>query len=684
MLLLSLISFYAHATTYYVSEKGASNNKGTSIGTPWNYQRLQAEISKKKGNLFYAGDSILLQRGSTFYGPLQVRCSGAPGRSITIGAYGSGPKPLITGLVTLKEWKAVGAKQYTASLPEDFPSYCPILLINGKPFGQGRFPNNTDPNKGYLSNESDRNDNSSFINRSLRAGNTDWTGATLVARLMRFVIDTAVVTNQQGTELQTKNFENKAQKGFGFFLTNHPATIDSHGEWFINYASKTVRLQVDANPANYRIQVPVVDTLFNCTNQKYLVVQDLAFEGATTFGIFLAYAPNNTIQRCTVRACGMEGIAAASPGNNFISLMDNDIADCGNIGISARFVQSGLSIRGNTIQRIGLQEQYGGYGTVCRIGILNDRGEDHEIAYNRIDSTGNIGIRFKGSDVRIHHNLVQHYGAVMDDVGGIYTVNQGRQPQTNRKVYRNIILDGMDATAGTPNNTSQTYGIYIDDGSRDIELYENFIANGEGAGFYLHNTTAINIHHNTVFGFKEAGVRFTYDLAKWDPPRDIRFAHNIVVANNTTSNLVKLLETRDSTFIPAQGLLPTANKSLIDSNLYARPYREAGEKVFVGWNMYQKGKQQTRKYSLRQYNAIYGLDGNSREGAVQLASNKISDQDFLVLYNAATQTKAINLNGAYQDASGKVYGPGKINLEAFAGMVLIRAGQGKPGTANRR
>lgn len=677
-LLLCFFSYAANATNYYISVKGTADNLGTTRSAPWNYQRLQQELAKKKGNIFWAGDSILLQRGSTFFGPLQVRCSGGAGRPITIGAYGQGARPIISGLANLYNWQPAGDRQYETKMPAGMPASCAMLLINGSVYGQGRFPNSNEPDKGYLTNESVANDFQSFQNERLRKTFANWKGATLVARLKRFVIDTATVFSQHESLLQTRAFQNQAQKGYGFFLTNHPATIDKHGEWYFNPVQQSLRLQLDAPPNRYRIQVPVVDTLFACSNQQYIVVQDIAFEGAATFGIFFAYAPHNTIQRCTVSACGQEGIAVGSQGNNFFKVVDNTISDCGNFGISARFIQSNCTISGNTVRRIGILEQSGGYGTVCRIGILNDRGTNHDISYNQIDSCGNIGIRFKGSDVAIHHNLVQYYGLVMDDVGGIYTVNQGKGLQKNRKVYRNIVVYGQDAMAGTPNNTSQTYGIYIDDGSMDVELYENFIAYGGGAGFYLHNAASLNMHHNTVFGFREAGVRFTYDETKWEAPTDIRFAHNLVVGTNNKSTLLKFLETRDSSFIPLQATNRVPGKVFIDSNYYARPYGTTGEKVFVGWHMYQKGKQQTRRYSLQQFNQFYGLEKNSRESAVQLNGTNPNNQNLLVIYNAKPEASRITLREKYMDVYGKIYPAGPLTLGAFEGKVLINASRARP------
>ncbi len=73
-------------TTYYVSPKGDDNNNGLSKSTPWRSgKRLNAAT-------FKAGDLILFERGGVwrdvrFYVP----------NGVSLGAYGSGPKPQLLG-----------------------------------------------------------------------------------------------------------------------------------------------------------------------------------------------------------------------------------------------------------------------------------------------------------------------------------------------------------------------------------------------------------------------------------------------------------------------------------------------------------------------------------------------------------------------------------------------------------
>ena len=79
------------ATTYYVSPTGSDSNNGTSPGAP-------IQTLGRASNLPLApGDQVLMQRGASFSGKLAIWRSGTAGSPITIGAYGSGSKPVVTG-----------------------------------------------------------------------------------------------------------------------------------------------------------------------------------------------------------------------------------------------------------------------------------------------------------------------------------------------------------------------------------------------------------------------------------------------------------------------------------------------------------------------------------------------------------------------------------------------------------
>jgi hypothetical protein len=81
----------AGGTTYYVSANGSDSNGGTSPSA------AIRTLARASGLPLGPGDQVLLERGATFSGKLAVWRSGTAGSPITIGAYGNGAKPVVTG-----------------------------------------------------------------------------------------------------------------------------------------------------------------------------------------------------------------------------------------------------------------------------------------------------------------------------------------------------------------------------------------------------------------------------------------------------------------------------------------------------------------------------------------------------------------------------------------------------------
>ncbi len=78
--------------TYYVDAmSGSDQNTGTSEASAW---KTLAYASKQK---FKPGDQLLLRRGQTFEGELEISGSGTEDKRIEIGGFGEGNKPVVKG-----------------------------------------------------------------------------------------------------------------------------------------------------------------------------------------------------------------------------------------------------------------------------------------------------------------------------------------------------------------------------------------------------------------------------------------------------------------------------------------------------------------------------------------------------------------------------------------------------------
>ena len=88
----ALAATTASPRTYYVdSVRGSDSGAGTSAATAWK------SLAKVNSGTFAAGTRILLRRGSWFSKGFELSESGRAGAPITVSAYGSGARPVVSG-----------------------------------------------------------------------------------------------------------------------------------------------------------------------------------------------------------------------------------------------------------------------------------------------------------------------------------------------------------------------------------------------------------------------------------------------------------------------------------------------------------------------------------------------------------------------------------------------------------
>ena len=74
----------ANAATYYVSGRGDDTRPGTSPDTAWR------TLTKVNNVQLVPGDTVMLEGGATFEGPLVPPGAGRPGAPVTYSSYGDG------------------------------------------------------------------------------------------------------------------------------------------------------------------------------------------------------------------------------------------------------------------------------------------------------------------------------------------------------------------------------------------------------------------------------------------------------------------------------------------------------------------------------------------------------------------------------------------------------------------
>ncbi len=128
------------AKNYYFSTQSGDDSRtilqAQNPSTPWKtINKLNSFFSNLK-----PGDSILFKRGETFFESITISASGTTGNIITIGAYGIGADPIITGLTTITGWTSLGGGLYEKTLASPPTKSLNIVLFNGALQPIGRYP----------------------------------------------------------------------------------------------------------------------------------------------------------------------------------------------------------------------------------------------------------------------------------------------------------------------------------------------------------------------------------------------------------------------------------------------------------------------------------------------------------------------------------------------------------------
>ena len=97
---------FAGATYYVDCSEGDDANDGLSESAPWKTSL------KVNSQIYQPGDNVLFKRGSVCSGYLWPNGSGVEGSPITLGSYGTGPRPIIDGGQALQSFRLVSQEYW--------------------------------------------------------------------------------------------------------------------------------------------------------------------------------------------------------------------------------------------------------------------------------------------------------------------------------------------------------------------------------------------------------------------------------------------------------------------------------------------------------------------------------------------------------------------------------------------
>jgi parallel beta-helix repeat protein len=651
MRLFYFLFFFAGNTvrgsTYYFSSLAGDDSRTAAQArhreSPW---RTLDKLNTYLPNL-QPGDSVLFQRGSIFTGFIRITRSGTSDQPIVFSAYGTGNTPIISGFTKLNGWKSIG-KGIWQSDCRSCGLKVNMLTISGKPVPMGRTPNTDDANGGFFTIQSH------VKNQSVKDDNLgklpDWTGAEIVIRKNRFILDKSLIVSQTGNTIVYKGgsyYEPTDQ--FGYFIQNDIRTLDRRGEWYYDPGTRAMNLYFgETDPSGVEIKVSAVDTLVVIKNQSWIAFQGLSFEGSNLDAFNLVNTNHVRIADCIISFSGMNAIKATQTdkmtiGNLLVTNSNNNAID---LNGADNLVQDNKISKTGNITGMGT-------GEASYIGI-NIKGNRNVVEFNQIDLTGYVPVFFLGSLNIIRNNVIGYFAFVKDDGGGIYTWSGDIDTTVHRNtgsITGNIILDGITAPEGTDRKQAAiAYGIYLDENTGMTEVTGNTISRCTG-GIFLQDAHEITVNANTIYdnGF-QIGLR--HPLAK-GTLRNNRITDNIAAAA-TAEQIVLVLSSAVS------GDVSTFAE--FENNKYAQPSLGQGSfykvvsRTIIGTQMPSKG-------NMDQWKSGFGKDGNSRiaypAGAV------------LFEYNKEKNARHLTLNATYTDLNGRSL-QGEIMLPPFSSVLLFK------------
>jgi len=503
----------AQSTTYYVSSMSGNDlNDGMSEGSSWQ------TINKINMFSFQDEDTILFKRGEIFRGAISLKKSPM---GITMGAYGTGDKPVITGSVQMTDWIPTKRAGLDEKVYETDVSALPLsfngifhLFVNGELMTIARYPNVDSPNQTNWFKVGARNGKKGFTDINLAAyGKPDdyWKGATLRLRDNNSTYTVTKVTGYiaQLGKISADRLNNQLPE-WGYFLDGKLDELDNPGEWYYDAEAKKIYFYPRSNAipstlliegATYHVGISIKSGQHNTT------IENLTFRHFTQNGLSINASENVTVQNCHFEH-NVQGLTTLdSPGllvtkNTFNNQLHSAIELQG----SPDFDLQESMVLENIITNTALYPVYGVRidGVYQGVGI-SVFGKGYTVRENTIENSSHAGIMVKGDGYHvIENNMVRHAMLLLNDDGAIVLGSDGNQVRGNFLIGSIGNVDesnGCKEVSDTPCLQHPAYGMGINTSARlkNNVIEGNTVANNRSYGIRLNASTNTIVRHNVVY-----------------------------------------------------------------------------------------------------------------------------------------------------------------------------------------
>lgn len=618
------------ATEYYISNDGDDSNNGTSTFSSWKtFQHIEdCDL--------LPGDSAFLNRGDVWREELYYEnCNGTYDSPITIGAYGTGPKPIITGADNFSDWSLHEGNIYKTTI--DVPTIYQVF-VDGEYYNRSSHPNNVFYNidtitKGWIVSSEVELSEQEIIGSKAYVWSANW--AIEERNVASFDEEKKNIT------FSTPMYYESTSKKL-FYLENKLWMLDSPGEWWFNTTSKElfIWLKNNANPSVAIVEVITRNYASQITTSRNLLVHNISFLYSNYSGIKLSNSDNITVINCDINYSFDSGIRLGLSKSLLIE--NNFISKNFNQGIYSYIKIEKSIIKKNIITHTTMIGRAKGRSTSSiSMGGLS---LNNIIEYNTVINNGYAGIHFGGINNTVQYNYINNSCAILQDCGSIYT--GGGNNNRSGTIRNNIIETG----------NSYAFGIYLDDQTGNFSAYNNTILS-HPIGINIHNSRNNSIKNNVIYLYKDtsfstnAMIRLHEDL--------YRPFTGFLRDNNIKYNLFFSEESLPVLYASTSGHFDFGTS---DYNIFSTSDKNTHYKSGSGFNNY---------YTLLEWISHTGNESNSKFIDYELLdSNYFSHNKTVLVYNRFQVDKTFKLDANYTDIKTNITYD-ELTLQPFESKVLI-------------
>ncbi|BAP56956.1 hypothetical protein THII_2659 [Thioploca ingrica] len=567
VLILALFTPAQSATTYYLSSSGGNDaNDGQSEATAWQ------NLDKINTTKFPDNTTLLFKRSDVFRGSIDLNAKNARTNGLAANAYGTGPKPIISGSIPITNWKPTTHPPLSSQVWEATAPTTEVithLFVNGELMTIARYPNVNSPAEENWLNVDNSAGTDSFTDADLANYSKPdgyWTGATLRLRSYSWTFTVLPITGYQAAPGKITAAGLGSQRpGWGYFLDDKLEELDHPGEWYYDANTQTVYLYPPGgqDPNQLLVEGSVYGTGWRGAGEGSFTLENLVFKHFQGDGVKTGGNGPITIRHCDFKHNG-NGIQWWNAANIVVSenTFDHHLVkaldlkhDVDNFQVQQALVEK---------NQITYTAMYPGYGVRSQGSYegtaIQAFGEGYIFRQNVIDYTGWVGLYLtKNGRHLAENNTITHSLALLNDGGAIFI---GSSDNIIRGNFLGDTIGNVGQSNGCFLDNNPCYhlpsfgmGVGSDPGYSNNLIENNTIYNNHDNGIRLNIFKNTTVRNNVLYNNGRAQIYF-----------DKAPSNN----NTVTDNIMYSLDPEQrglSLAVDGQG-------NQFDNNYYCNPYSE--------------------------------------------------------------------------------------------------------------